>query len=129
MEVAELAMRHLGRPISKTEGRLAAFTFYERLQQASKEWDEVTARIDDRNFPGDELDEDKVEDSLSQWLERFDMADVDSRGHVIHEHRGIHATVNLTEVDLYRCSWCGNPSAILRKCRGCGKTRCEPIRH
>ncbi|KAI1784357.1 hypothetical protein LXA43DRAFT_1042935 [Ganoderma leucocontextum] len=24
---------------------------------------------------------------------------------------------------LYRCSWCTNPSAILRKCSGCGKTR------
>ena len=24
---------------------------------------------------------------------------------------------------LYRCSWCTNPSAILRKCSGCGKAR------
>ncbi|VDB88342.1 unnamed protein product [Peniophora sp. CBMAI 1063] len=123
MEIAELAMRHLGRPVSKTETRLAALAFYERLPKASQEWDEVTARLADRVPPGGELDEDKVEDSLAQWLERMDVTDVDNRGHAIHEHRGIHATINLKEVDLYRCSWCGNPSAILRKCRGCGKTR------
>ena len=125
MEVAELAMRHLARPVSKTSTRIAALTFYERLQKASKEWDEVTSRLNDKALPGAELDKDKVEDSLAQWLERFDITDVDNRGHAIHEHRGIHATINLSEVDLYRCSWCGNPSAILRKCRGCGKTRCK----
>lgn len=129
MEVAELAMRHLGRPVSNTPTRIAALTFYERLTKASKEWDEVTARLDDRVLPGGELDEDKAEDSLVQWLERFDMTDVDNRGHAIHEHRGIHATINMSEVDLYRCSWCGNPSAILRKCRGCGKTRCTSMYH
>ncbi|KZV63430.1 hypothetical protein PENSPDRAFT_640910 [Peniophora sp. CONT] len=123
MEVAELAMRHLGRPVSKTSTRMAALTFYERLEKASQAWDEVTARLNDRVLPGGELDEDKVEDSLAQWLERFDMTDVDNRGHAIHEHRGLHSTINMSEVDLYRCSWCGNPSAILRKCRGCGKTR------
>ena len=25
--------------------------------------------------------------------------------------------------ELYRCSWCGNPSAVLKKCGGCGKKR------
>ncbi len=28
---------------------------------------------------------------------------------------------------LYRCSWCTNPSAILRKCSGCGKARCGQV--
>ena len=64
MEVAELAMRHLGRPVSQTSTRLAALTFYERLQKASEDWDEVTACLNDRVLPGGELDKDEAEDKL-----------------------------------------------------------------
>ena len=37
-------------------------------------------------------------------------------------HR-MHPRVNPNTVELYRCTWCKNPSAALRKCSGCGKTR------
>jgi hypothetical protein len=55
---------------------------------------------------------DKAEDDLAAWL-----------GDEHFEGEDRPATFNDSHVELYRCSWCGNPSAILRKCAGCSKTR------
>lgn len=60
------------------------------------------------------------EDDLAAWLEDMHMED----GQLEPEHC-LHPKINSNQVALYRCSWCGNPSAVLRKCSGCTKTRSE----
>jgi hypothetical protein len=35
----------------------------------------------------------------------------------------VHPKVNPNVVELYRCTWCKNPSAALKKCSGCAKAR------
>ncbi|CAK5268828.1 unnamed protein product [Mycena citricolor] len=64
----------------------------------------------------------RLEDDLASWLEG-NHGDEDA-------HRGQHhpsPTFDMQNVALFRCSRCGNPSAILRKCGGCAKTRyCDP---
>ena len=40
-----------------------------------------------------------------------------------HPHACSHPKISMNNAALYRCTWCGNPSAVLRKCGGCGKTR------
>ncbi|KAI0697339.1 hypothetical protein C8T65DRAFT_755476 [Cerioporus squamosus] len=67
------------------------------------------------------------DDDLSEWLGNVS---IDDNAHADHEHHacGGHAPgedvpVETSSYELYRCSWCGNPSAVLRRCGGCGKTR------
>ncbi len=60
----------------------------------------------------------KAEDTLAAWLDSLHL-DEDGHSHVHHRR----VKFNISSVELYRCSWCGNPSAVLRKCGGCSKTR------
>jgi hypothetical protein len=66
-----------------------------------------------------ELKSDKLKDDLAAWLDNMHLEDGDGDGHghgkgpdVVHTHPRISSN----QVDLYRCSHCGNPSAALRKC-------------
>jgi hypothetical protein len=88
------------------------------MVEASKEWDAVTSRYGRYDEPPE-----IAKGGLAAWLERAEPEDVDSGGHVIEASHYDHPAVNLNDLPLYRCSWCGNPSAILRKCRGCSKAR------
>ncbi|KAG5654548.1 hypothetical protein H0H81_000073 [Sphagnurus paluster] len=60
----------------------------------------------------------KLEDDLAAWLDDINIHDDHE-----HEPRGLNPRVNTNSVALYRCSFCGNPSAVLRKCSGCAKAR------
>lgn len=62
------------------------------------------------------LDQDKIEDDLAAWL-----ADIRLDDGTMEETMRCGAAKHRPKVDynhvtLYRCSWCGNPSAVLRKC-------------
>ncbi|CAA7261160.1 unnamed protein product [Cyclocybe aegerita] len=41
----------------------------------------------------------------------------------VAEFSRMYEDLDRVAVTMYRCSWCGNPSALLRKCRGCSKAR------
>ncbi|KAF4616500.1 hypothetical protein D9613_008591 [Agrocybe pediades] len=67
----------------------------------------------------------KLEDDLEAWLEKMTLEDGTEEhngpcGAAPHAHS---KKVDYNNVTLYRCSWCGNPSAALKKCSGCTKTR------
>ena len=92
-----------------------------------KEWGDVISRFDslDENggcttkTPGESAG--NAEDHLAAWLEEMDL---EEGGHESHANRcPSHPKIVADQVTLYRCSWCGNPSAALRKCSGCAKTR------
>lgn len=62
-----------------------------------------------------------AEDTLAAWLDEISHED-DEDGHH-HDTHCINPRINSNSVELYRCTYCRNPSAALRKCSGCGKVR------
>ena len=56
-------------------------------------------------------------DELTAWLEKLDIESGESK-----QTHCVNPSVNPNTVVLYRCTHCGTPSAVLRKCK-CGKVR------
>ncbi|KAJ6572053.1 hypothetical protein B0H19DRAFT_1132370 [Mycena capillaripes] len=114
LQIADDFSNWIGIPPPKTTLRLTQQTVIKLFPEAADEWGEfMTSNLKvGQAIP----DAEKVEDDLAAWL---------GDEHVEGE-RDAHsqlATFNNSDVELYRCSWCGNPSAILRRCAGCSKTR------
>jgi len=97
--------------------RLAQETVVKAYPTAIKEFSEVISRISGGS--GESVSLEKTEDDLAAWLEDMHMEDGEEE---LKTHCA-HPKVNTNNVELYRCSWCRNPSAVLRKCSGCAKTR------
>ena len=110
------------------------------VRRLYKESTEKYASVFDRAAGGKSLPEveaEKGKDDLAAWLEDLHLdCEQDSEGVHIHKHGEAQAKDELKEekmkhhpkvsanmVELYRCSHCGNPSAVLRKCSGCEKAR------
>ncbi|KAJ7931223.1 hypothetical protein B0H13DRAFT_2247669 [Mycena leptocephala] len=110
LKIADDFSNWIGVPPPKTTLRLTQQTVVRRFSEAAEEWGEfMTSKVTlDQPLPA----ADKAEDDLAAWL-----------GDEHFEGEDRPATFNDSHVELYRCSWCGNPSAILRKCAGCSKTR------
>ncbi|RPD71460.1 hypothetical protein L226DRAFT_176052 [Lentinus tigrinus ALCF2SS1-7] len=101
----------------------------------TKEWGALIKRFDDLdrrqgNDGASRASSSVVDDDLSECLgnvsidHRNDHADRDHQACGSHTPRAkASASVETRSYELYRCSWCGNPSAVLRRCGGCGKTR------
>lgn len=60
-----------------------------------------------------------TDNGLEAWLEGLRLEDDPDDGHAMCRH----PKISLSKVALYRCSYCRNPSAKLKRCSGCGKTR------
>lgn len=74
------------------------------------------------------VDSQKSGDDLAAWLEDMRLEDgtiedVISGGS--HDKYGVKVDYN--HLTLYRCSWCGNPSAALRKCKHFHRWTCFQI--
>jgi len=105
----------------KTELRLAQQTVVSLYAAAVNEWGGVIARCDNlttKEEPSISLE--KAEDDLAAWLDDLHMDGGDQEA---YPETFSHPVLNHDHVALYRCSWCGNPSAVLRKCSRCTKTR------
>ncbi|KAI0313900.1 hypothetical protein OF83DRAFT_491797 [Amylostereum chailletii] len=123
MGLVEDIMNFLSRPISQTQMRLASMMYLEQLPAAWKEWDIVVKNY--TQTPSNEVDKHKAEDNLTEWLSKVELEDTDMSGRssAHHHTHHPHPSINMNEVHLYRCSWCGNPSAMLKRCRGCQRAR------
>ena len=95
-----------------------------RYSVAWKEWNTLITRLDGMHTSGvaQERGAGKAEDNLSAWL-----AGLHVDGEDEDPHHCTHPNINTNTVSLYHCSYCNNPSAVLRKCGGCSKTRCVTI--
>jgi hypothetical protein len=109
--------------------------------KGAKEWGEVITRFDglDTNWrdgkPDVVVTPEKAEDDLAVWLESVELDETEKAKerehmgaglcseHTHGHHPNINRKVSADRVTLYRCSWCGNPSAALRKCSGCAMAR------
>ncbi|KAJ3557697.1 hypothetical protein NM688_g1332 [Phlebia brevispora] len=105
----------------RTTLRLTRDLVTSRYKKAVEEWGSAAARLDGplkRSQKSQEESAAKAEDNLSAWLEGLQIDGEESPTKYC-----THPKINGNLVALYRCSYCSSPSAVLRKCGGCGNTR------
>ncbi|KAF7323691.1 Bin3-type SAM domain-containing protein [Mycena kentingensis (nom. inval.)] len=118
----------------RTEFRQTQETVVKRLSGALAEWSATIATIRSDSV-AETPSAQKREEDLAAWMENMELDGCAEAGcgHDHHHHRGHHrgparkaplsVPFSVKRAELYRCSWCGNPSAALRKCAGCSQTR------
>ncbi|KAJ3866341.1 hypothetical protein EV359DRAFT_71884 [Lentinula novae-zelandiae] len=112
--------RAFSQPIPNTQLRLAQAAIVEQYSAAVSEWEEVILRLNNSSEKQPEVlpDSEKVQNDLNNFLNDLQLDDESPAKRV-----AAHPKVNLNSVLLYQCSWCKNPSAMLKKCSGCSQTR------
>ncbi|KAJ7636952.1 hypothetical protein FB45DRAFT_977452 [Roridomyces roridus] len=116
LKIADDYSNWIGVPPPKTLLRLTQQTIVKLFPAALAEWGPL---LNDTTALDPSPSAEKVDDDLAAWLE-------DMHLHEAQEWRHPETTSLSNTVKLYRCSWCGNPSAVLRKC-ACSKVRyCDP---
>lgn len=60
------------------------------------------------------------ENVLANWLDRSPESSDQSKATPELQQVG---PIWMGQVSMYRCTWCNKPSAVLRKCGGCGTAR------
>ena len=126
VELADRFANFFGYPPKRTQMRLTRELIVSNYPTAMESWGAVISRFDTMDLNAEPHahgtpSSDKVFDDLAVWL---DDLHVDDGPEVEQQQHCVHPRVSPNSVSLYRCSYCGNPSAVLRKCGGCGKTRC-----
>jgi len=122
LKIAEQFAALSGTKIMNTNFRLARHTIFSRMAAASREWDEVVSRykFSEGRRECTEFVPEKVEGDLAAWLES---TNIEGGTRVVERVHTMHQKAHPDDIELYRCSWCGNPSAAMRKCSSCGNTR------
>ena len=116
-------MSFIGTPALKTQLRLSSETLIQNYVPAAKEWSFLIERKDAMHGDGEPTPPlEQNEKDLADWLAETKLEDGEEGGEAKAKCRH-HPKVHSNNVALYACSWCGNPSAVLRKCAGCGNTR------
>ncbi|CDO71187.1 hypothetical protein BN946_scf184845.g57 [Trametes cinnabarina] len=124
LATSEQLMNTIGFAIKKTQMRLARELILDLYPKAVAEWGTFIKRYDELDSRSDKqkpLSSTQADDDLAAWLENMKLEDGTEEN--LNPHACSHPKISMNNVALYRCSWCGNPSAVLRKCGGCGKTR------
>ncbi|THH28452.1 hypothetical protein EUX98_g5738 [Antrodiella citrinella] len=121
LEIARRITEHIGFPYKKTQMRLSREMMLRLWPKAIKDF-VSTITYYDALYDSSSKEQQSVagaEDTLAAWLDEISHDDED--GH--YDTHCIHPRINSNSVELYRCTYCRNPSAALRKCSGCGKVR------
>ncbi|KAG2137433.1 uncharacterized protein EDB93DRAFT_766241 [Suillus bovinus] len=111
----------LGTIPPRTQLRLTQQNIVKRYPIAVQEWKDLVARFDEVMTDERPISLEKAEDDLAAWLDDLHLDHGKEDEH--YPQRCSHPRVSPNTVALYRCSWCSNPSAALRKCSGCEKAR------
>lgn len=122
LKIADDFSSHIGVPPPKTNLRLTEQTVVKLYPSAVEEWGDIIARFDAMSSAAEKatpISSEKVEDDLAAWLDGTNL-DGEPRQ---SEPSCTRSKFSFNNVALYQCSWCGNPSAVLKKCSGCAKTR------
>lgn len=114
----------LGHPFRKTQIYLTRELILRLYTPAARDFGPHIAHLDALFAEEDDGAESraasKAEDTLAAWLNNLHLEDdKPEEGHPYRQR----TEFNKNTVTLYRCSWCLNPSAVLKKCSGCSKTR------
>lgn len=103
--------------------RQAQVTIFTRYRSAAEKWGHVVARLDSTSIDHEHVvQRDKAEDQLAVWLHDFRHRNGDDIDDDLPE-RSSHPKWSTNPAELPQCSWCGNASAVLRKCAGCAQAR------
>ncbi|EIN09016.1 hypothetical protein PUNSTDRAFT_134189 [Punctularia strigosozonata HHB-11173 SS5] len=133
LRVNEAILKLLGSRIANTQLRLARVTVLEGYSAAHDEWADLLRVLDEHPDRGTDayhrksVDQTKAIDDLATWLEEdvyFGNDDeVEERTADSPAPCDPPQSVTMNTVSLYLCSFCGTPSAALKKCGGCGDTK------
>lgn len=103
--------------------RQAQVTIFKRYQSAAKQWGHIVARFDSTSVDHEHVvQRDRPEDQLAAWLHDFRHRNGDDIDDDLPE-KSSHPKWSTNPAELHKCSWCKNPSAVLRKCGGCEQAR------
>ncbi|KAK0442095.1 hypothetical protein EV421DRAFT_594135 [Armillaria borealis] len=117
LQLADEISTFIGTPPPKTNERLAQETVVKLYTEAAQEWEST---ISNNDTEWEEIvTPERAEDDLQAWLEELHLDDPAVKANP----SCLHPKITSNNVALYRCSWCGTPSAVLRKCSRCGQTR------
>ncbi|KAF8123399.1 hypothetical protein EV363DRAFT_1547591 [Boletus edulis] len=123
LKIADEFFAEFGIVPPKSQLRFAHEHISSRYAAATKKWGTAVARLDSHSIDEFILSRDRAEDRLAAWLHDIQDEDGNDSGGQQPE-RSLHPKRSKNNPsELHRCSWCGNPSAVLRKCRGCEKAR------
>ncbi|KAI0765241.1 hypothetical protein C8Q74DRAFT_1205823 [Fomes fomentarius] len=124
LDLASQFMKHLGLTIKKTQIRLTRELILNQYVKAVQDFGAFIRHFDDLDSRADHkpISSTRADDDLAAWLDdlKVENGEDDLQPHA---HKCTHPKISTNSVELYRCSWCGNPSAVLKRCGGCGKTR------
>jgi len=121
LKIADDFSNFFGTKPPKTQLRLTQETILKYYTPGVQKWNSVVSRFDSAVAEEEHIiSPGRGEDQLVAWLEdlRFENGDQEPQ-----PEKCSHSKITTNTVELYRCSWCGNPSAVLRKCSGCEKAR------
>jgi hypothetical protein len=102
-----------------TNLRLAQKTVADLYKEAAEAFDSVISKAKDPEEQPNSVNKKRAEDELTAWLEGTHIHDRDHGHNHEHDEPIMHSmpwAVNFDTPVLYRCSFCGNPSAVLKKC-------------
>ena len=103
--------------------RQAQVTLFSRYGPAAEKWGHIASRLDSTSIDHEHVvQRDRPEDQLAAWLHDFRHRNGDDIDDDLPE-KSSHPKWSTNPAELPKCSWCGNPSAVLRKCAGCEKAR------
>lgn len=119
LEIADEFSTFIGVPPPKTNLRLAQQSVVRLFPKAMEEFSNIISR-NEVEVEKPVISPGKLEDDLAAWLDGISL---DGTNGEEQETHCMHPKITDSTVALYRCSWCGNPSAALRKCSRCSKTR------
>ena len=121
LKITREFQQHFNIPEKKTQLRLIQELIVNRYERGYNEWKDFIAHLDSLHSTEEEQEQSAIdaEDNLAAWLEGTNLDDHE------RENRGCggHARTDASNAELGHCSFCHNPSAVLRKCAGCGKAR------
>lgn len=116
--IADDFSRFMGIEPPKTLMRLTQQAVMQHYASAIKEFSSVFTELDrSKEVNTQTVSPEKLEDDLAAWLNDMKLDDGTQEHDHDCENRPAQMEANMTRVRLYRCSWCGNPSAALRKCK------------
>ncbi|KAH7922908.1 hypothetical protein BV22DRAFT_1121170 [Leucogyrophana mollusca] len=123
LRAADEISTHLGTPPPRTQIRMTQQNIAQRYDAPGvRDRRSVVARFDGlspTDLQKQTISPVKAKYDLAAWLDEMDV----ESGEQSYPGRSSHPRFSVNTVALYRCSWCGNPSAVLRKCSGCEKMR------
>ncbi|TCD65203.1 hypothetical protein EIP91_002989 [Steccherinum ochraceum] len=129
LDISRQITEHIGFPYKKTQMRLSREMMMRMWPKALKDYASTITHYsklyeEAAHGPKEERSVTNAEDNLAAWLDDLHLED----GEEGRDMHCVHPRINSNSVELYRCSYCRNPSAALKKCSGCAKARyCDGV--